>query len=90
MLIPQMSSYEFRCPNCKTGLNLPRTVEFELPKGNYKCLITRTAGSISCPNCGVLYKLKKIWDYGTVKIEVYEDGNLEPCFVKIYKKAKVK
>lgn len=90
MIKPQTNPYEFFCRKCKTGIFLPRTVKFELPEGNHKCVITESAGNLVCPNCGALYKLKKIWNYGEVKIEVYKDGSRTPSYTKYYKRAKVK
>lgn len=88
---PKMDPYEFRCPHCYTGLKLPTRLEFGLPNGDPKSLVVRPAGSIMCPNCASFYKFKKIWDRGiSVKLEVYHDGDLEPCFTKFYKKTKVK
>lgn len=90
MIKPQKSPYEFKCLECGTTINLPRKLEFELPNGDEKCLIVRPTGNSGCPNCGVRYKFKKVWDYGTIMVRVYKDGDIGPCFVKTYKKATVK
>lgn len=90
MLKPKMDPYEFRCRNCHTGLRLPTRLEFELPNGDPKSLVVRPAGSIMCPNCASFYKLKKIWNNRQVLLEVYRDGELDPCYVKTYRKAKVR
>lgn len=86
MIVPQKNPYEFKCPECHTRIPLPTKLTFTLPNGSPRCIIKRSAGSHSCVNCATLYRFFKIWDHGTVKLEVYEDGTLEPLFVRIYKK----